>query len=65
MALKYYFLIQPILDYQNKNEVLISRRMREGFFKCCEALMGRPIVEQPLVQILVVVANTQVRHEKA
>ena len=39
--------------------------MREGFLFCCEALMGRPIVEQPLVQILVVVANTQVRHEKS
>ena len=27
---------------------------------CCEAVYGRPRVEQPLVQILVVVANTQV-----
>ena len=26
---------------------------------CCEAVYGRPRVEQPLVQILVVVANTQ------
>ena len=39
------------------NEVLSSRRTREG---CWEAVCGRPRVEQPLVQILVVVANTQV-----
>ena len=37
--------------------VLSSRRTREG---CWEAVCGRPRVEQPLVQILVVVANTQV-----
>ena len=41
------------------NEVLSSRRTREG---CWEAVCGRPRVEQPLVQILVVVANTQVLH---
>ena len=29
-------------------------------YVCCEAVYGRPRVEQPLVQILVVVANTQV-----
>ena len=41
------------------NEVLSSRRTREG---CWEAVCGRPRVEQPLVQILVVVANTQVEN---
>ena len=39
--------------------VLSSRRTREG---CWEAVCGRPRVEQPLVQILVVVANTQVEN---
>ena len=31
-------------------------------YVCCEAVYGRPRVEQPLVQILVVVANTQVEN---
>ena len=31
-------------------------------FNCWEAVYGRPRVEQPLVQILVVVANTQVEN---
>ena len=39
--------------------VLSSRRTREG---CWEAVCGRPRVEQPLVQILVVVAHTQVEN---
>ena len=44
-------------------EVLPSRRTREGYlYYCWEAVYGRPRVEQPLVQILVVVANTQVEN---
>ena len=58
MALKCREEKLPILDWQRAhNEVLSSRRTREG---CWEAVCGRPRVEQPLVQILVVVANTQV-----
>ena len=58
MALKCREEKFPILDWQRAhNEVLSSRRTREG---CWEAVCGRPRVEQPLVQILVVVANTQV-----
>ena len=58
MALKCREEKFPILDWQRThNEVLSSRRTREG---CWEAVCGRPRVEQPLVQILVVVANTQV-----
>lgn len=39
---------------------MTSRRMREG---CYEPLVGRPTGKRPLVQILVVVANTQVNME--
>ncbi len=60
MALKCREEKFPILDWQRThNEVLSSRRTREG---CWEAVCGRPRVEQPLVQILVVVANTQVEN---
>ena len=60
MALKCREEKFPILDWQRAhNEVLSSRRTREG---CWEAVCGRPRVEQPLVQILVVVANTQVQN---
>ena len=60
MALKCREEKFPILDWQRAhNEVLSSRRTREG---CWEAVCGRPRVEQPLVQILVVVANTQVEN---
>ena len=60
MALKCREAKFPILDWQRThNEVLSSRRTREG---CWEAVCGRPRVEQPLVQILVVVANTQVEN---
>ena len=60
MALKCREEKFPILDWQRAQcEVLSSRRTREG---CWEAVCGRPRVEQPLVQILVVVANTQVEN---
>ena len=39
-------------------EGVTSRRKREG---CYEPLVGRPTGERPLVQILVVVANIQMR----
>ena len=63
MALKCreLFISDTRLATRAHNEVLSSRRTREGYlYYCWEAVYGRPRVEQPLVQILVVVANTQV-----
>ena len=38
----------------------VGGRVKVIYYYCWEAVYGRPRVEQPLVQILVVVANTQV-----
>ena len=37
----------------------VGGRVKVIYYYCWEAVYGRPRVEQPLVQILVVVANTQ------
>ena len=40
----------------------VGGRVKVIYIYCWEAVYGRPRVEQPLVQILVVVANTQVEN---
>ena len=40
----------------------VGGRVKVIYYYCWEAVYGRPRVEQPLVQILVVVANTQVEN---
>ena len=55
-----YYNTDTSLSFLLKNERMTSRRMREG---CYEPLVGRPTGKRPLVQILVVVANTQVNME--